>query len=46
MYQLRPVPDRAEDYNDYFTRAERFIETYAIRSSHFADLKLTFVSIL
>lgn len=70
MYQLRPVPDRAEDYNDYFTRAiyerndvyiahflhyyegilnsraERFIETYTISSSYFADLKLTFVSIL
>ena len=70
MYQLRPVPERAEDYNDYFTRAiyecnnvyiahflhyyegilnrcaERFIETYAISASYFADLKLTFVSIL
>ncbi len=70
MYQLRPVPKRAEDFNDYFTRAinerdnvyiahflhhyegilnrraERFIETYAISASYFADLKLTFVSIL
>ena len=70
MYQLRPVPERAEDFNEYFTRAiherdnvyiahflhyyegimnrraERFIETYAISSSYFADLKLTFVSIL
>ena len=70
MYQLRPIPERAEDYNDYFTRAihesnnvyiahflhyyegilnsraMRFIETYAISSSYFADLKLTFVSIL
>ena len=70
MYQLRPVPQRAEDYNEYFarairernnvyiahflhhyegilnSRAERFIETYAISSSYFADLKLTFVSIL
>ncbi len=70
MYQLRPVPERAEDYNEYFvravhernnvciahflhyyegilnSRAMRFIETYAISSSYFADLKLTFVSIL
>ena len=70
MYQLRPVPERAVDFNDYFTRAihesnnvyiahflhyyegilnrraERFIETYAISSSYFADLKLTFISIL
>ena len=28
------------------SHAERFIETYAISSSYFADLKLTFVSIL
>ena len=70
MYQLRPAPERAEDYNDYFTRAiyernnvyiahflhyyegilnrraERFIETFAIASRYFVDLKLTFVSIL
>lgn len=70
MYQLRPAPERAEDYNDYFTRAiyernnvyiahflhyyegilnrraERFIETFAIASRYFIDLKLTFVSIL
>ena len=70
MYQLRPVPQRAEDYNDYFIRAiherndvyiahflhyyegilnrkaERFIETYAISSSYFVDLKQSFVSIL
>jgi len=70
MYQLRPVPERAEDFNEYFTsaihernnvyiahflhyyegilnrKAERFIETYSISSSYFADLKLTFVSIL
>jgi len=70
MYQLRLVSERAEDYNDYFTRAiherndvyiahflhyyegilnrraERFIETFAISASYFADLKLTFVSIL
>jgi len=70
MYQLRSVPKRAENFNDYFTRAinerdnvyiahflhhyegilnrraERFIETYAISASYFADLKLTFVSIL
>ena len=70
MYQLRPVPERAGDFNEYFvraihdcnnvyiahflhyyegilnSRAERFIETYAISSSYFVDLKLTFVSIL
>lgn len=70
MYQLRPIPERAEDYNEYFvsairecndvyiahflhyyegilnSRAMRFIDTYAISSSYFADLKLTFVSIL
>ncbi len=70
MYQLRPVPERAADYSNYFaraihernnvyiehflhhyegilnSRAERFVETYAISSSYFADLKLTFVSIL
>ena len=70
MYQLRPVPERAGDFNEYFvrtfhernnvyiahflhyyegilnSRAERFIETYAISSSYFVDLKQSFVSIL
>jgi len=54
-YFVRAIRERNDVYIAHFlyyyegimnSRAMRFIETYAISSSYFVDLKLTFVSIL